>query len=59
MLSFNECKKILNKTGNKYTDDEIEILRQLIFQFAQMDYNTFKKQIDGQQSGSLHQSFNN
>lgn len=36
MLSLTRCKKISNKTGIKYTDKEIEVLRQVLYSIAEI-----------------------
>jgi len=38
MLSITKCKKILNKNGIKYTDNEIEVLRELLYAIAQIQF---------------------
>ena len=34
MLSFNECKKILNKNGEKYTDKQVQEINEFIDMLA-------------------------
>ena len=41
MLSINECKKLLNTNGKKYTENEIKIIREKLYQIAQLDYQLF------------------
>lgn len=36
MLSLEICKKILNSGKNKYTDDEIKLIREYIFFLAEL-----------------------
>jgi hypothetical protein len=36
MLSITKCKKILNRNGIHYTDDEIIILRDALYKLAQI-----------------------
>ena len=38
MLSTTKCKNILNKNGIKYTDNEIEVLRELLYTIAQTQF---------------------
>jgi len=38
MLSLTKCKNILNKNGIKYTDEEIEVLRELLYSIAQIQF---------------------
>lgn len=35
MLSLTECKKKLNKNGVQYTDEEIELLRNVLYKLAE------------------------
>jgi hypothetical protein len=34
-ISLAECRRILNTEGNKYTDDEIKLIRDWLYQFAE------------------------
>ena len=36
MLSVTECKKKLNKNGVKYTDSEIELIRNVLYKLAEV-----------------------
>jgi hypothetical protein len=37
VLTVKECKKILEKDGTKYSDDEVEILRDVLYKIAEID----------------------
>jgi DNA-directed RNA polymerase subunit F len=37
MLTIQECKKILEKDGTMYSDEEIEILRDVLYKIAEID----------------------
>jgi hypothetical protein len=37
MLNLNECKKILNKKKDKYTDDEIILIRDYLMKLGQIN----------------------
>lgn len=39
MLSLTKCKKVLNKNGVFYTDEEILLIRNVLYKFAQVYYN--------------------
>lgn len=39
MLSLTKCKKILNKNGISYTDDEIIMIRTVLYKFAEVAHN--------------------
>jgi hypothetical protein len=36
MLSITECKKILNKNGIIYNDDEVEKIREALYKIAEI-----------------------
>jgi hypothetical protein len=42
MLSFNECKKILNKKGENYSDKEVKDIISLLSVFVALDVESFK-----------------
>lgn len=39
MLSITKCKKILNKNGISYTDEEIINIRNVLYKFAEVVHN--------------------
>lgn len=39
MLSITECKKILNKKGIIYKDDEVEKIREALYKIAEIVYS--------------------
>jgi hypothetical protein len=43
MLSFTKCKNQLNKNGIKYTDEEIEQLRKLLYSVADIQFQKINK----------------
>lgn len=45
MLSLTKCKKQLNKNGIMYTDEEVEILRQLLYSIAYIQFEEKNKKI--------------
>lgn len=42
MLTFEKCKKILTSQGEKYSDDEIKIVMNVLFQLACFEYQSYK-----------------
>jgi len=38
MISLERCKKLLEKNGNHYTDEQVKQLRQLLYKFGNLDY---------------------
>jgi hypothetical protein len=41
MISLEQCKKILNKTKKKYTDDEIKAIREWLYRIAEIEYQRY------------------
>jgi hypothetical protein len=37
MLSFEECKKILNSENRLYSDEEVELISRFLWKLAQQD----------------------
>lgn len=44
MLSITECKKKLNKSGIKYSDEEIELIRNVLYKLAEVCQNKIKNE---------------
>ena len=42
MLSIEECRKILNINGTKYTDEEIKKIRDLLYYWAEIEFDNYK-----------------
>ena len=40
MISVEECKKILNRNGRSYTDDQIEQIREFLWKLAEIEVKT-------------------
>jgi len=38
LLSITECKKKLNKKGVSYTDEEVKLIRDVLYKFAEVYY---------------------
>jgi len=43
MLSFNECKKILNGNGKTYTDEQINLIAEHLWELAKLEIRTLEK----------------
>ncbi|MDB5274692.1 MAG: hypothetical protein JWO58_3059 [Chitinophagaceae bacterium] len=41
-LTFEKCREILNKGKRKYIDQEIEMIRQFLYQIAEIDYQIYQ-----------------
>lgn len=53
MLPFEESKKLLNKYGHNYTDDEIKIIREFVSTLVDIDYRLFKRRLSEELSKKL------
>lgn len=53
MLPFEESKKLLNKYGHNYTDDEIKIIREFVSTLIDIDYKLFKRKLSEELSKKL------
>lgn len=42
-MSIKECQKILEKDSKKYTYDEVKEIRDLLYNLANIDYESFSK----------------
>ncbi len=59
MLSIDECKKILNKTEQKYTTEQIKEIRLTLYKYADIVYterNNQNEQLNRKKSNSLQKS---
>lgn len=45
MLSLSKCKKILNRNGIHYTDDEIIKLREVLYKLAEIMYRSDRQNL--------------
>ncbi len=60
MLNLEVCKKILQKNGATYTDEEVKQIRQLLYKLGKLDYQLFTtlKTKKDANSNHLHKSIN-
>lgn len=59
MLSIDECKKILNKTEQKYTTEQIKEIRLTLYKLADIVYtenHIQNEQLNRKKSNSLQKS---
>ncbi len=59
MLSIDECKKILNKTEQKYTTEQIKEIRLTLYKLADIVYterNNQNEKLNRKKSDSLQKS---
>jgi hypothetical protein len=45
MLSFEKCKNILISQGERYSDDEIKFIMNVLNQFSIIEYTFFKNKL--------------
>ena len=50
MVSFKECKKILNEKGVKYSDENIREIKELLEFYAKLTIEEFYKKNDYEKS---------
>ena len=56
MLSIDECKRILNKNGQKYTTEQISEIRDTLYKLAEVIYlekPTNNETLSGKESNSI------
>lgn len=46
MLSTEECKVILSSKGNKYSDEEVEQIREFLYNMARVSVEEYQKPTD-------------
>jgi formate dehydrogenase maturation protein FdhE len=42
-ISIQECKTILNKNGENYSDEEVKEIRDFLYTLIEIDYSLFQK----------------
>jgi hypothetical protein len=55
MLSITECKKILNKNGRRYTDEQIRLIAEYLWELAKLELRTHEK-IDSHENSGDNES---
>lgn len=58
MLSIAKCTEILNRNGSKYTKEEVELIRNLLYTLGQIDYQHFQTIQHGKEGRTLRKSIN-
>jgi hypothetical protein len=38
MLNLEKCKKLLEKNGNHYTDEQVKQIREMLYKLGNLDY---------------------
>ena len=52
MLSNERCKQILNQKEKKYSDQEIQFIKDILYQLAKADIELFKRLRNGNREKS-------
>lgn len=42
-LTIAQCKKILEGNGDKYSDEQVQIIRDVLYRLGELDYLIFKQ----------------
>ena len=57
MLSINDCKDVLESSGQQYSVQEAKEIRELLYQLAHLEFENYKK-LKSAKSSNLYASFN-
>jgi len=57
MLSLEKCNEILNRNCNKYSEEEVKLIRNLLYKIARLDLKNYSKK-ENEQRNNLHKSIN-
>jgi hypothetical protein len=57
-FSLERCRKALNRHGNRFTDEQLVKIRDLLIHFAELEYLNFKTKKEHEKGHSLHPGFN-
>lgn len=58
MLTTNECLKILNKDKKKYSTEQVNKIRMLLYQFGEIAYTQFQQTKINEKSNIIYQGIN-
>ena len=55
-LSIAHCQKVLSKDGSTYSDEEVLVIRDFLYQMAWLDYNIYiNRNNNEKERNSIHQ----
>jgi hypothetical protein len=57
IISLTDCKRILNRNGNNYSDDDILRIRDFLIVLAELQHSHFKSK-QNETSNLIHPGFN-
>lgn len=58
MLSIEQCKKILNRNENRYSDEQVKIIRDWLTNIASIEVKLFQMKGAANECGNIHASVN-
>ncbi|MBU0489889.1 MAG: hypothetical protein KKA07_08245 [Bacteroidetes bacterium] len=60
MLTLNQCKDILKETGKKYSDEQVQAIRDFFYKMASINVQYIKEKLSGneQKSHIVHTGVN-
>jgi hypothetical protein len=54
-FSIDKCKRVLNRNGNNYNDEQVRQIRDFLYFIAEMEYENFLNAVNHEkQSNPLH-----
>ena len=56
LISLAECRRILNRNGNHYSDVQINMIRGYLIALAEIQYTDYKRKVH-ETSRSIHSRF--
>jgi hypothetical protein len=57
IISLTECRRILNRNGNNYSDEEVLKIRDYLIVLAELQYSHYKSKVD-EKGDLIHKSLN-
>ncbi len=54
MLSIRQCQRYLEAQGKKYSDEEIELIRDFLYALGEIDYEHITEKQKPEQGDHLH-----
>ena len=54
MPTIEKCKKILEKNGETYTSEEVEKIKKLLYDLADLEFDNYKLKNNEKESPPLH-----
>lgn len=56
MISLKACEEILDKSGRKYSDAEIKVIREVLTKLSEIEYESYKQTSKNEEGSHLYQS---